>query len=180
MVWDDTVTAYVRQGELCLHVDSIQNWGREARDQNRGKSGRPFLYPETFITLVAITKVVFHLPARQVEWLFRGLSKFINIDAPDHTTIKRRISCLNLELDARLVNSEDPVAIVVDSTGVKVNSGRELQSRISDLERGWLRFHLSVDTRKKQVLNLEIHKGAYGGGTMGGQSQLSMQFQQGS
>ena len=152
MNWKEIDAKYVRQGKLLLDLEFVKGWRREVGDMNDGKEGRPFRYPESFITFVGITQTVFHLPNRQAEGFFRALSKFIDIEAPDHTTIGRRVSKLDLELDEWLVDSNEPVTIAVDSSGVKVTNRGDWVRKKHGLERrGWLKLHVAVDTKSGQV-----------------------------
>jgi hypothetical protein len=132
------------------------NW-KEIDAKYDGKEGRPFRYPESFITFVGITQTVFHMPNRQSEGFFRALSKFVEVEAPDHTTVGRRVSKLDLRMDKQLIHSNEPVIIAVDSSGVKVtNRGDWIRKKHGLERRGWLKLHVAVDTRSKQVLSMEV------------------------
>ena len=157
MSWKEIDARYVRQGELLLDLEFVKGWRSEIDAMNGGKEGRPFRYPESFLTFVAITKTVFHLPNRQTEGFFRSLSKFVEIEAPDHTTIGRRVSRLDLEIDEHLIDSNEPVVIALDSSGIKVTNRGDWVRRKHGLERrGWLKLHVAVDTRSGQVLSMEV------------------------
>lgn len=157
MSWREIDARYVRQGELLLELGFVKGWRREVYSMNDGKEGRPFRYPESFLTFVAITQTVFHLPNRQTEGFFRALSKFVEIEAPDHTTIGRRVSKLDLDLDKQLVSSDEPVTITVDSSGIKVTNRGDWIRKEHGLERkGWLKLHVAVDTMSMQILSMEV------------------------
>lgn len=157
MGWKEIDARYVRQGELLLDLEFVKGWSGEVAGMNDGKEGRPFRYPESFITFVGIVQTVFHLPNRQTEGFFRALSKFVEIEAPDHTTIGRRVSRLELRIEEHLIRSNEPVTIAVDSSGVKVTNRGDWLRRKHGLERrGWLKLHVAVDTRSGQVLSMEV------------------------
>jgi hypothetical protein len=157
MGWKEIDARYVRQGELLLDLEFVKGWNREVGDMNDGKEGRPFRYPESFITFVGIMQTVFHLPNRQTEGFFKALSKFVDIDGPDHTTIGRRVSKLDLGLDEQLIESNDAVTIAVDSSGVKVTNRGDWVRKKHGLERrGWVKLHVAVNTRSGQVLSMEV------------------------
>jgi len=158
MDWNEIDARYVRQGELLLELEFVRGWRKEIASMNDGKEGRPFRYPISFITFVGITQTVFHLPNRQTEGFFRALSKFVEIEPPDHTTIGRRTSSLDLRIDDdHPMNSEEPVTIAVDSSGIKVTNRGDWSRKKHGLERkGWLKLHVAVDTRSKQVLSMEV------------------------
>ena len=157
MNWKEIDARYVRQGELLLDLEFVKGWRREVDSMNDGKEGRPFRYPESFLTFVAITQSVFHLPNRQTEGFFRALSKYVGVEAPDHTTIGRRVSRLDLGIDGHLIHSNEPVVIALDSSGIKVTNRGDWVRRKHGLERrGWLKLHVAVDTRSGQVLSMEV------------------------
>ena len=157
MSWREIDARYVRQGELLLDLEFVNGWRREVDSMNDGKEGRPFRYPESFLTFVAMTQTVFHLPNRQTEGFFRALSRYVEIETPDHTTIGRRISSLHLEIDEHIIHSNEPVVVAVDSSGIKVtNRGDWLRRKHGVERRGWLKLHVAVDTRSGQVLSMEV------------------------
>lgn len=157
MSWEEINAKYVRQGELLLEPELLKDWRREVTDMNGGKEGRPFRYPESFITFVGIAQTVFHLPNRQAEGFFRALSKYVGIEAPDHTTIGRRISKLDLRIDEHLIRSNELVVIALDSSGVEVTNREDwIRNPYCVDRRGWLKLHVAVDTRSKQILSMEV------------------------
>ena len=157
MGWKEIDARYVRQGELLLDLEFVKGWNREVGDMNDGKEGRPFRYPDSFITFVGMVQTVFHLPNRQTEGFFKALSRFIDFEAPDHTTVGRRVSKLKLDLDDQLINSNEPVTIAVDSSGVKVTNRGDWVRRKHGLERrGWLKLHVAVNVKNRQVLSMEV------------------------
>jgi hypothetical protein len=64
---------------------------------NRGKTGEPFHYPETFVLMLGYAKVYFHLPYRQTEGIVKGHAGNRIPSIPHFSTINRRINRLNLK-----------------------------------------------------------------------------------
>ncbi|RLJ02845.1 MAG: hypothetical protein DRP11_02505 [Candidatus Aenigmatarchaeota archaeon] len=59
-----------------------------------GREGNRFTYPDSLIRLL------FHLPYRYLGGIKRGLSMYIEgLEAPNCTTLNRRINRLNLNID---------------------------------------------------------------------------------
>ncbi|MCP5055256.1 MAG: hypothetical protein GY937_00865 [bacterium] len=67
-------------------------------------------------------RLVFNLPLRQAEGFLRSVLSLMDVDleAPDHTTLSRRSQRLNVELHR--VAHYSPIHLIVDSTGLLVNS----------------------------------------------------------
>lgn len=60
----------VKRGEVLLDFDIIDNWyfELEREKMNKGKEGRKFAYPDSFIKkLLGYRRAYFHLPYRQTE-----------------------------------------------------------------------------------------------------------------
>ncbi|MDX1371968.1 MAG: transposase [Nitrososphaeraceae archaeon] len=50
---------------MLLDFDAIDNWDIELEKMNKNKEGRKFVYPDSFIKLLAYKRTYFHLPYRQ-------------------------------------------------------------------------------------------------------------------
>lgn len=157
--WRRYNSELVKRGEFLLDLDFLKNWNRELKRMNREKRGKPFKYPTNFIRFLAPVRVFFHLPYRQEEGFVEALSKLVpRLEPPDYTTIYRRVSAYTPEFEQSLKNVDDEIVIAVDSSGVKVtNRGgwvREIWNKRS--RKGYLKIHLSVDVKTKQILAMEI------------------------
>ena len=67
MKWSEYNESLVRRGEILLGFDVIDNWDKELEKMNKGKTGEPFHYPDTFVLMLGYAKVYFHLPYRQTK-----------------------------------------------------------------------------------------------------------------
>ena len=124
---------------------------------NRGKLGRRFAYPWAFIELLMMIHVIFHLPYRQLEGFLRKLSELIpEIKPTDYTNIWRRGTQLKLNIPETISASDDPVVIAVDSTGIKVTNRGEWMREKWKIHRGWIKVHLAVDVKTKEIVAIEV------------------------
>ncbi|MBW2396838.1 MAG: IS5 family transposase [Deltaproteobacteria bacterium] len=73
------------------------------------------------------------------------MSKGINLEAPDHTTLSRRSQRLDLALSPPPAN--EPIHLVVDSTGLSIvgEGGWAAAKHGGGGRRGWRKLHLGVD-----------------------------------
>lgn len=157
--WKKYNQELVRRGELLIGFDFLESWDQELKAMNLGKPGKPFAYPTGFVKFLAPVRVFFHLPYRQEEGFVEALSKFVpELRVPDYTTIYRRVSVFVPEFERSIGDLDDEVVIAVDSSGIKVtNRGdwiRELWNRKS--KKGYLKIHLAVDVKTKQILAMEV------------------------
>jgi hypothetical protein len=152
--WSEYNERLVRRGEIYINLDFVENWDKEIKEQNAGKKGRPYIYPEAFIRFSAIIYEIFHLPYRQMEGFYRKLSQYVSkIKAADYTTLFRRIQKLNIGVPEVL---KEDVVIAIDSTGIKVTNRGEWLREKWKIHRGWLKVHIAVDIRTKKILGIEV------------------------
>ena len=87
----------------------------------------------------------------------RKLSELIpEIKPTDYTNIWRRGTQLKLSLSETILESDEPVVIAVDSTGIKVtNRGGWMREKWM-VHRGWIKVHLAVDVKTKEIVAIEV------------------------
>jgi hypothetical protein len=120
----------IERGELYLTLSFLENWDRDLEQINRGKLGRKFDSPWTFIEFMMLVHVIFGLPYRQTEGFLRMLSNFIpQIKPADYSTIWRRGSKLDIKLADTISASNESVVIAADSSGIKVSNRGEWMRR---------------------------------------------------
>jgi len=126
MDWREYNEKLVRRGELLLDLGFLRTWSRDLEDLNKGKTGRPYDYPDSFFLFLGVLHVLFNLPFRQTEGFVRALARLVpGLRKPDHATIHRRVLRLSLDLAESLRSSKEPVVIAVDASGVKVTNRGE-------------------------------------------------------
>ena len=137
---------------------------------NKGKEGRKFVYPDSFIKLLGYMRVYFHLPYRQTEGIVRAHAANTLPSIPDYSNISRRINRLNIKINDDYENKsslqhDDYFVIAIDSSGIKIsNRGEWIRHKWNINKRGYLKVHIAVDIKKKRILSLivtseKIHDG---------------------
>ncbi len=155
--WRTYNDALVRRGYIGIDPSMLDEWRRELKRENRGKVGLPYRYPESFVRLIACMRVIFHLPYRQAEGFVMFLSEHIDgLSVPDYSTMARRCNGLEVSLDDSLLRSNNPVSIAVDASGIKVHNGGDWIRRVWKVKRGYLKFHIAVDTRTSQIVSMDV------------------------
>lgn len=146
----------VKRGEFYLSFDFLDSWSKQLIRMNKNKRGRPFGYPVCFVQFSAMISLFFNLPYRQLEGVLRKLEVCIpKLKAADYTTLWYRLPSLRLDFPK---HSDEPVVVAVDSTGIKVTNRSEwLRKNWKDKERkGWIKVHIVVDAKTKELLALEV------------------------
>ena len=88
--WFRVNESYVAQGVLLLQHDWVDDWDAELERMNKGKSGRPYQYPESLIRFAETLKTILRLPLRQLEGFLKALACFIKFRVPDYTMFWHR------------------------------------------------------------------------------------------
>jgi len=108
----------MRCGEILLDPRILDAWDSELERMNKGKEGGRCVYPEIFIRLLGYMRLLFHLPYRQTEGFLKALRRFDSrIQAPDYSTIDRRVNRLDIKLDER--GYDDDIVIAVEPQASK-------------------------------------------------------------
>jgi hypothetical protein len=163
--WEGYNEALVKRGLILLDLDFVAGWSQELKAMNASKEGGRYRYPESFIKLLAVVHA-YVLPYRQLEGFMRGLSQHVDgLKAPDYTTIWWRIAKMKVDLVSSVALDKD-VTIAVDSSGIKVSNRGEWIHKKWKVKRGFIKVHIAVDTKTKQILAIEVTKEDVGDGRM--------------
>jgi hypothetical protein len=164
--WKNYNESLVKRGEILLDFDVIDKWGSELEEMNKGKEGRKFVYPDSFIKLLGYMRAYFHLPYRQTEGVVREHASNTSLPSiPHYSNISRRINRLALIFNDDKSNlHDDNFVIAIDATGFKVTNRGEWIRHKWNVKRGYLKIHVAVDIKRKRILSLivtseQVHDG---------------------
>lgn len=155
--WPSYNRSLVRRGEILFSYDFVHNWGYELDRMNKGKKGKPFVFPDSFILAIGYIRYSFNLPYRQTEGVVKATGKRLPSNSPCYGHICKRINRLNI--DIKRENVVDDLIITIDSTGVKVtNRGQWMSDKWhkQNKKKGYLKIHVAVDIKTKEILTLEV------------------------
>ena len=151
--WNQYNSSLVQRGSLTLWLsdDVISDW---VNQQKSGRAGKSNYYSDTAILCMATLGEVYHLRLRQSEGLLLSVMKMMGLDlsVPDFSTLCRRRRKLDVRLPRHSRNQ--PLHVVVDSTGVKVFGEGEWKVRQHGYtrRRTWRKLHLGVDEASGQIV----------------------------
>lgn len=155
--WSEYDAALVNRGSLTVWIDEAtvgDNWKPKAT----GKRGAPCQYSDFAIQTLLILKAVYSLPYRALEGFARSLMQLMGLDLkiPDHSHLSRRAKTLKVEIPRRVSN--EPLHVVIDSTGLKVYGEGEWKVRQHGYSkrRTWRKVHLAIDTATLDVIGVEV------------------------
>jgi len=148
----------VRRGEILFSYDSLDSWGFELERMNKNKKGKPFTFPNSFIQAIGYIRCSFHLPYRQTEGIINATGKRLPDKSPSFGHICKRINKLNIDIKRRKKIDEDDLIIAVDSTGIKVTNRGQWMAQKWNVQnkKGYLKIHVAVNIKTKEILALEV------------------------
>jgi len=153
--WSRVNEGLVKRGEILLDLRILDRWNPELERMNKGKEGGQYVYPEIFVRLLGYVHLLFHLPYRQTEGFMKALRRFDSrIQAPDYSTIDRRVNRLDVKLDKE--DYGDDIVLAVDGSGIKVTNRGDWIRHKWKVRRGYLKMHIAVDVKRKKILALKV------------------------
>ncbi len=135
---------------------------------NALKLGRPFKFPSAFILFLALLKVTYGMPYRDLEAMLLGFMQLSKrIKAPDFTTIFRRVEQLVVQIHEKVPKEiideikNGYAKIAIDSSGLTVTCrGEWLRYKHKEgkiaCRKGFVKIHISVDVFRGTILGVEI------------------------
>jgi hypothetical protein len=143
--WAEYDRGLVQRGDITLWLSAgaAATW-KPASSRKRGGQRK---FSDQAIETALMLRLVFKLPLRQAEGFLRSVLSLmgVNLEAPDHTTLSRRGQ--QLSVDLHLVASNEPIHLIVDSTGLSiVGEGEWAAAKHGGRgKRAWKKLHLGVD-----------------------------------
>src|SRR3954447_9700094 len=123
--WSEYDQALQQRGSLTLWVtpEALASW----HPAPTGQRGRARRYSHLAIETGHLLRLAFGRPWRQTEGLLRSVMTLLGVSlrVPDHTTFSRR--SVDLSLPVTQPQTARPVAVFIDSTGLKVYGAGEWQ-----------------------------------------------------
>lgn len=151
--WSEYNKALVNRGSLTIWFDekTIEEWHNT---QPSGQRGRPYSYSNTAILCGLAFRNLFRLPLRATEGFISSLIKLLQlpIAAPNYTTLSRRQT--SIEIPSYKNETNKPIHLVVDSSGIKIYGEGEWKMRLYGKEkrRTWRKLHIAVNEKNHDIV----------------------------
>jgi len=157
MDWKAVDERLIRRGELILDLESLGNHEKELEEMNKGRPGPRYKLANSYIQLLAVVRYLFQMPYRQLEGYTRALHRLVpQLPQADYSGIRKRIQRLNVDPYRHLSESTDPVAIALDSTGVKVDKAGGWVERKHGKKKRYVKLHFAVRVDTHEVVSMEV------------------------
>ena len=157
MAWKKTDERLIRRGELILDPSLLENHGQELKTMNKGRRGRPYLLANTYVELLSAVRYLYGMPYRQLEGFTRSLHTLVPALPPgDYSGLRKRILRLPVDPYRSLKETEEPVTIAIDSTGIKVQKAGGWIERVHGKKKRYVKLHFAVNTETHEVVAMEV------------------------
>ena len=157
MDWKAVDERLIKRGELILDLESLGNHQKELETMNKGRPGPRYKLANSYINLLAVVRYLFQMPYRQLEGYTRALHRLVpELPTADYSGIRKRILRLQVDPYRHLSESSDPVAIALDSTGVKVEKAGGWVERKHGKKKRYVKLHFAVNTVTHEVVSMEV------------------------
>ena len=149
-----------------MDIGFIKSQRRKLVKMNKKKIGRPFLYPDSRVQFLAFIKTVFSISYRTVQGIVRGLAEYVRIEEMHFTQLRRCIHRLGTNLRDNYYkykdvgNIDESLTIVIDASGLALyKKGNYIEDVWKKELREYLKLHIEVDIKSKQIISFRITKG---------------------
>jgi IS5 family transposase len=157
MAWKETDERLIRRGELILDPSLLESHEQELKTMNKGRRGRPYLLANTYVELLSAVRYLYQMPYRQLEGFTRSLHTLLPALPPgDYSGLRKRILRLSVDPYRSLKETEEPVSIAVDSTGIKVQKAGGWIERVHGKKKRYVKLHFAVNTETHEVVAMEV------------------------
>ena len=126
--WSDYNAGLEKRGSISFWIDEevIAQWQNQEKTGKRGASN---YYNDIAIETVVVIKSIYQIAGRQAVGFVKSVMALMKVDlkVPDHSTVSRRLSKIEIDLPIRKV--KEARHVVIDSTGIKIFGEGEWKTR---------------------------------------------------
>jgi len=157
MAWKETDERLIRRGELILDPSLLESHEQELKTMNKGRRGRPYLLANTYVELLSAVRYLYQMPYRQLEGFTRTLHTLVPALPPgDYSGLRKRILRLSVDPYHDLKETNEPVSIAVDSTGIEMEKAGGWIERKHGKKKRYVKLHFAVRVDTHEVVAMEV------------------------
>ncbi|MDG7021559.1 MAG: IS5 family transposase [Nitrososphaerota archaeon] len=161
--WHDYDEALIERGCAILDLGQLTSWREELDAMNAQKLGRPFEFPNSYISFLSFVKVGFDIPYRTLEGVTRELSEYVRfVEEMHYTHMRRRVlASMKGKKPADLIekdaDGDEPMTVIADSTGLSVsNKGSYIEDRWKREKRRYVKLHILADKKTGKIKGFRV------------------------
>jgi len=151
--WQDYNQTLKKRGEWFFDFSFLENFGKELKQMNNNKVGKPYKYSNSFIEFES--KLQPYFDYRSIQGMCEALSEKIpNFPVNHYSNACRRINALELNLPK--IDFDKPIYVGNDGSGIKVSNRGEWMRQKWQVRRGWIKAVITMDVDNKKLLDIEV------------------------
>ena len=154
--WKEYNTALVNRGRVTLWIN--EEVAKAWKAQSDGLPHKQKIYSDLAIQTVLTLKILFKLPLRAAQGLAMDLLQMAGFElpCPHYSTLSRRAKTIKVDLGVK--KTDEPIHLLVDSTGLKVAGEGEWKTRKwgAEYRRKWIKLHIGLDARSGQIVSVVV------------------------
>ncbi|MDA4132385.1 MAG: IS5 family transposase [Thaumarchaeota archaeon] len=161
--WHDYDEALIERGCAILDLGSLTSWREELEAMNSAKLGRPYEFPNSYISFLAFVKVGFDIPYRTLEGITRELEEYVRfVEEMHYTHMRRRIlASMKGKKPSEIVGADadgdEPMTIIADSSGLSVsNKGSYIEDKWKKEKRKYVKLHILADKKTGKIKGFRV------------------------
>lgn len=131
---------------------------KEVENLNRGKRGKPFVYPNLLVWAGLAVKCVFHQGYRQLQGFLEEICAALKLPIPNFRTFWWRIDKIRKQGVRFNVPNGSKIDVAVDSTGLKLINDGEYRTKKYRKIKAWAKFHTGVNEKTGEAVSVVITK----------------------
>jgi IS5 family transposase len=157
MNWKTVDKRLIRRGELILDLEFLRNHEKELEKMNQGRPGPRYKLTHSYIAFLAAVRYIYGLPYRQLEGFTNALHGLVpQAQTADYSGLRKRILRHPVDPYRDLRESNEPVSIALDSTGVKVEKAGGWIERVHGKKKRYVKLHFAVRVDTHEVVAMEV------------------------
>lgn len=164
MSWHDYNESLIERGRVLFDLGFLENWNKELDRMNDEKRGRPYEFPDSYIEFLSFFKVGLNAPYRIIEGMTEALSEYLTFVKEIHfTQIRRRVLAMTRKKTPEYVDrigesiNDDPLTIVVDSTGLSTTKkGSYIEEMWTKEKRKFVKLHIVADKKTGKIVGFRV------------------------
>ena len=157
MNWKTVDKRLIRRGELILDLEFLRNHEKELEKMNQGRPGPRYKLTHSYIAFLAAVRYIYGLPYRQLEGFTNALHGLVpQAQTADYSGLRKRILRHPVDPYRDLRESNEPVSIALDSTGVKVEKAGGWIERVHGKKKRIVKLHFAVRVDTHEVVAMEV------------------------
>ena len=135
------------------------DWDIELAEMNKNKRGRPYVYPDSLMAMIAYIRYLADCQYRDVEGIAQAMLQG-RFPAPDFVTIWERTGYKSVSVDGNTITVKMKNGkvhrLIGDSTGLKMTNSGEWIAIKWNVKHNFIKLHIMIDEETQKILAFRI------------------------